>query len=258
MSKRFKTLLLWLGPSAAVVVAMIASTSGACSSVIPRTFDPVAAFEKVETRLVILGDAGAPAAPRDPVLDAARREAERDPENTVVVFLGDNVYPRGLVPGNDPARGEMERRLDAQLEVATASGAHAIFTPGNHDWVAWGPDGWNAIKRQGEYIGEKGAGLAELLPAEGCPGPVVRDIGPRLRLVLLDTQWWLHPYDKPRHPTSSCPADSTGLGWSAASPRPSRGRCSPRRSRSCRSTSAGGTSRRRAGRSRSTSPCSTP
>jgi hypothetical protein len=208
VSKRFKNLLLWLAPSAAVVVVLIASTSGACSGVIPRTFDPVAAFEQVETRLVILGDAGAPAAPKDPVLEAARREAERDPEHTVVVFLGDNLYPRGLVPAQDPARGEMERRMDAQLEAAVGSGAHAIFTPGNHDWDAWGPDGWNAIKRQGEYIREKSDGLAELLPAQGCPGPEVRDIGPRLRLVLLDTQWWLHPYDKPKHPSSPCPADS--------------------------------------------------
>ena len=208
MSKRSKKLLLWLAPSALVVLALIASTSGACSGAIPRTFDPVAVFEKTEARLLILGDAGAPAHPHDPVLEAARREAEKDPENTVVVFLGDNLYPRGLVPKNDPARGEMERRLDAQLAVATESEAHAIFAPGNHDWDAWGPDGWNAVKRQGAYIAEKGKGRAELLPADGCPGPAVRDIGPRLRLVLLDTQWWLHPYDKPKDPDSSCPDDS--------------------------------------------------
>jgi hypothetical protein len=29
-----------------------------------------------------------------------------------------------------------------------------------------------------------------------------------LRLVVLDTQWWLHEGPKPRDPTSSCPADS--------------------------------------------------
>ncbi len=30
----------------------------------------------------------------------------------------------------------------------------------------------------------------------------------RLRLVALDTQWWLHSGPRPEHPTSSCPADS--------------------------------------------------
>ena len=29
-----------------------------------------------------------------------------------------------------------------------------------------------------------------------------------MRLVLLDTQWWLHKFAKPVHPTSTCPADS--------------------------------------------------
>jgi hypothetical protein len=208
VKKRLRKLVLWLAPSAAVVVALVASTSGACSGVIPRALNPVAALHQVETRLIILGDAGAPGGAQDPVLEAARREAERDPERTVVVFLGDNIYPRGLVPSGDPTRAEMERRLDAQIAVSKRTGARAIFVPGNHDWDAWSPGGWDAIRRQGEYIDSRGEGRAELLPAEGCPGPVVRDIGPRLRLILLDTQWWLHPYEKPRHPTSSCATDS--------------------------------------------------
>lgn len=32
-----------------------------------------------------------------------------------------------------------------------------------------------------------------LLPSNGCSGPAAVDIG-RLRLILLDTQWWLHVY----------------------------------------------------------------
>jgi hypothetical protein len=208
MTARMKRrLVLWLAPLSAAILVLIASTHGGCSRV-TRKFLPAAAFDAVETRLILLGDAGAPALPSDAVLAAARKEAARDPERTTLVFLGDNVYPRGLVPESDPLRKEMERRLDAQLEVATGSGAMAYFAPGNHDWDAWGPGGWDAIRRQGDYIEARAPGRAELLPDEGCPGPVVRDIGPRLRLVLLDTQWWLHPHRKPRHPDSSCPTDS--------------------------------------------------
>jgi hypothetical protein len=36
----------------------------------------------------------------------------------------------------------------------------------------------------------------------------VVDVGERLRLVALDTQWWLHAHAKPEHPTSTCAADS--------------------------------------------------
>jgi hypothetical protein len=191
-----------------LVTLAVASTSGGCSWRIARALDPVAAFDRVETRILVLGDAGAPLRPKDPVLEAARKEAARDPERTVALFLGDNVYPSGLVGEAHPQRKEMERRLDAQLAVSLESGARSIFAPGNHDWEAWGPGGWDAIRRQGDYIEEKGQGLAELLPDEGCPGPVVRDVGARIRLVLLDTQWWVHPHAKPRHPSSDCSTDS--------------------------------------------------
>jgi hypothetical protein len=36
----------------------------------------------------------------------------------------------------------------------------------------------------------------------------VVDIGARLRLVLLDTQWWLHSGSKPKDPDSDCPTDA--------------------------------------------------
>ena len=32
-----------------------------------------------------------------------------------------------------------------------------------------------------------------MLPGNGCPGPVALDTG-RLRLISLDTQWWLHDF----------------------------------------------------------------
>jgi hypothetical protein len=34
------------------------------------------------------------------------------------------------------------------------------------------------------------------------------DVSDRLRLVALDTQWWLHAQTRPEHPTSPCDADS--------------------------------------------------
>src|SRR5207245_9557095 len=53
-------------------------------------------------------------------------------------------------------------------------------------------------------------GGAALLPAGGCPGPVVVDVGHVVRLVALDTQWWLQEGPKPAGRTSSCPTRSEG------------------------------------------------
>lgn len=192
----------WRGAAA---VAALLSLSG-CASPAPAA-DSVAPLPAVETRLYLIGDAGAPA-PGDPVLRALGDQIRADPGSAVVVFLGDNIYPAGLPPENSPGRREAERRLDAQIDVVRDAGGRGVFVPGNHDWGAWGAAGWEAVKRQGRRIAGRGGSQIEMLPAEGCPGPVVRDIGSRLRLVVLDTQWWLHAYAKPLHPTSSCAEDS--------------------------------------------------
>jgi hypothetical protein len=82
------------------------------------------------------------------------------------------------------------------------------MVPGNHDWAKNGADGWNAIKRQGAFVDSASGGRVLVQPGGGCPGPSVVDVGLRLRLVLLDTQWWLHRGLKPRDPDSRCAADA--------------------------------------------------
>ena len=168
---------------------------------------PAPEAKDVETRIFLIGDAGVPD-PKDPVLLALQREVSADPAKSVIVFLGDNVYPRGLPHKDSPDRSLAELKLKSQVDVVRATGATAIFVPGNHDWDKQGPLGWDAIKRQGEYIRETAAPGIALLPEGGCPGPVVRDFNTRVRLVILDTQWWLHAGPKPKHPDSSCPTDA--------------------------------------------------
>jgi hypothetical protein len=170
---------------------------------------PVPEAKDVETRIFLIGDAGVPY-PKDPVLLALQREVSADPEKSVIIFLGDNIYPRGLPDKDSPDRSPAEQKLKSQIDAVRSTGATAIFVPGNHDWDKQGPLGWEAIKRQGEYIRETAAPEVTFLPEGGCPGPVVRDFNTQLRLVILDTQWWLHPGSKPKHPDSSCSTDAEG------------------------------------------------
>lgn len=158
--------------------------------------------------VLLIGDAGDPRPGGEPVLRALTREASRAPERTTVVFLGDNLYPRGLPAADDRSRPEAERRLRDQIDSVRLPGLRAVFLPGNHDWDNGGEDGLAAVRRQGQFVRNHGAPGVALLPEGGCPGPEVRDIGLRLRLVLLDSQWFLHPYGKPQEPASGCAADS--------------------------------------------------
>jgi hypothetical protein len=164
--------------------------------------------EDVTVSLYLIGDAGEPDSAGEPVLLALRHDLASRRSRRVVVFLGDNAYPRGLPAPGEPGRRDAERSLAAQVEAATSSGATGYFVPGNHDWDRFGREGWDAIRRQGAFVDSASGGKLLLRPSGGCPGPSVVDIGSRLRLVLLDTQWWLHSGPKPRDPDSTCPTDS--------------------------------------------------
>ena len=162
---------------------------------------------EVASTLLLIGDAGNPAPGGEPVLQALTRMAAAAPERTTVVFLGDNVYPRGMPEPGSRDRPEAERRLRDQIRAVAAAGVPAIFIPGNHDWAKHAATGWAAIRRQEAVIRSDG-GPVVLLPGGGCPGPAVVDVGARVRLVLLDTQWWLHGGPKPEPPDTSCDPDT--------------------------------------------------
>jgi hypothetical protein len=164
---------------------------------------PVRAAEHV----FLIGDAGDPS-PGEPVLTALRSQIEEDPSRTYVVFLGDNIYPRGLPAEGTPQRPEAERRLRAQIDAVRGTGARALFIPGNHDWDRHGAGGWYAVRREADFVEETGGSFAGFEPRSGCPGPSVVDPWPTLRLVALDTQWWLHAGPRPEGAESGCAAAS--------------------------------------------------
>jgi hypothetical protein len=158
---------------------------------------PPAAPEEIETTLFLIGDAGKPKAGGDPVLLALRAQIASVSGRAVAVFLGDNVYDRGLPPADASDRAEMERRLRDQIEAANGA-ERVVFVPGNHDWNRGKEGGWEAIRRQDDFIRERGeGGRIVLLPEGGCPGPRVLDFGSQLTLIALDTHWWLHEKEKP-------------------------------------------------------------
>ena len=192
---------------------LIAGLSLGCASGGYVDGSPAApAVGEIEVTLLLVGDAGWAKAD-DPVLGRVTAHASERPDRTVVVFLGDNVYQDGLAAVGSPDRERGERILKAQLRVGGKSGAGAgagagarlVFVPGNHDWDRSGRDGWEDVLRQGRFLASNGA---ELLPAGGCPGPSVVDVGSQVRIVALDTQWWLHGEAKPQDPTSECGVDS--------------------------------------------------
>lgn len=119
---------------------------------------------------------------------------------SAVVFMGDNVYPSGF-NGNNRIT---VLHLESQLNILKGYKGQAYFLPGNHDWDAQGKKGLKKIRRQSVYVDQflktqtlvKNRNEKGFLPANGLPGPESVMLNKGLRLITIDTQWFLHAYKK--------------------------------------------------------------
>lgn len=159
----------------------------------------------IETVLFMMGDAGEAHRDTDPVMRVMQAEVEkwsgllpRD-SNVVVLFLGDNVYPAGVHDATDPMFPEDSAKLQAQIDVvngpnARAKGTRGIFVAGNHDWgQTKGLDGIVRLKNQDNMLHRRRAEGTPvyMMPTAGLAGPQTVDVGTRLRILLIDSAWWL-------------------------------------------------------------------
>jgi hypothetical protein len=196
-------------PRAACWIAAALAGAAACTSPLaPATPAPapLPSKDSIEIAIFLIGDAGSSAYDGEPVLhELALQSDSLRPVPQFVVFLGDNVYPRGVPPLGHPNRDDAEKKIAAQVLAIRKGSAQGLLIPGNHDWDRQGRDGWNAIRRQDTLVRKFGGTDVRLAPAGGCPGPDVVDIGEHVRLIAMDSEWWLHNDVKPFGPSSPCP-----------------------------------------------------
>ena len=168
----------------------VAAVTGCRLMIAPAELAPT----DIETSLFLIGDAGEPdPRERSGVLDSMSAHAAAASDKSVIVFLGDNVYPDGIPEEGRAEYADARRRLQVQVD-AVPRGVRAIFLPGNHDWAGAGPFGLYSVRLQEQMIASMAGGRdIRMLPGNGCPGPTSLDIG-RLRFISIDTQWWLHAY----------------------------------------------------------------
>ena len=157
-------------------------------------------------QVYLLGDAGAPNLEGDPTLKLFSNFLKDADKQSAAIFLGDNIYERGLPDTTNPNRTFYEKRINAQLETVQDYPGRIVFVPGNHDWDDGNEDGLNAVRRQEKYIEDYLDRGNTFLPDDGFPGPHEiklmdeddhPDLNYDIRLVALDTQWWLHEHEKP-------------------------------------------------------------
>ena len=79
-----------------------------------------------------------------------------------------------------------------------------IVLPGDRDWLSSRTDGWEQAKRVEQLIEGLPIDRLRWTPDKGCPGPRKIELNDHLLLIILNTQWWNHPHDKPGPTDADC------------------------------------------------------
>lgn len=160
-------------------------------------------LERVHS-VYLIGDVGAPFN-KESNLNSLANIIHKDTLSSIV-FLGDNIYQRGMPPEDHEDRAEAEKIIDRQLKIVEDYRGKVFFIPGNHDWENSGEEGLIYLREQEQYIEEKLNKGNTFVPDNGCPGPLRVSVSDEVVLIFLDTQWWLHKHDKPYGRSSECEA----------------------------------------------------
>jgi len=143
----------------------------------------------------LIGDAGnSKLGASSSALQFFKNELSRASKNSTAIFLGDNIYPKGLPKKGHENRVFAEHQLNIQTDAVSGFKGETIFIPGNHDWYA---NGLKGLKRQEKYI-ENILGKNTFLPENGCPIEKIH-INDAIELIIIDSEWYLTNWDK--HPT---------------------------------------------------------
>ena len=193
-----------------LIVQTVQLTIVGCSHTLPYYHPDIPTIERqdaitektLQYRILLIGDAGLPKQD-EPVLKTLHAWTKKAPEKTSVVFLGDNMYPDGMT---ERRMHEAPTRLGPQLDVIKSTDARGLFIPGNHDWTNGKKVGYRALLAQEKYINNALTRAPQFLPQDGLPGPVMLELpeeNPIVRIIVLDTQWWLHQHEKPAASTDT-------------------------------------------------------
>jgi hypothetical protein len=198
-------------PVRAAAAALLFAALAACAAGPPPALpEPERAPEpppaEVERVLFLLGDPGEVTTATSPLLQRLGRDVESwsgalaADSAVAIVVLGDIIYPDGLHAPETEVFARDTAVVMSQVRLVTgpqarARGARVYFVAGNHDW-GQRKDFEGAVRLARlaaflESVRQETGAHVELVPEAGTGGPFVWDWGPHVRLLLLDTAWWL-------------------------------------------------------------------
>lgn len=158
--------------------------------------------QELSHRFYLIGDAGNAEEPlAQETLKLFEETLKNSLQNSTLLFLGDNVYPKGIPDSSNIAKRNLAiEKLNYQLDLAKNFEGKTIFLSGNHDWYS----GFEGLEEQMQLVTEALGDEKSFLPRKSC-GLERLKINSDVILLVIDTQWYLENWDD--YPTINSDCD---------------------------------------------------
>ena len=134
---------------------------------------------------------------REAVLTQLKAELEKSGKNSAIVFLGNNIKLNKERDKKPEKREELEKEQLKPYEFLKKYKGEIAFIPGDEEWLNGRSMGWENVQYVEEVVEKYLDNGNTFKPNIGCPQPGEIELGDDVLVLLLNTYWWMHHYDKP-------------------------------------------------------------
>ena len=127
-------------------------------------------------------------------------------QSTILWVLNGDVFTPAM-KGEDISRWQAQAfsLLDRFPQL------HILINQGDRDWDDSGEDGWKKVQSLDKLLKQTKHDRFYTFIEHGCPGPWPLDLPPLLKVVVINSQWWNHPHEKPVPSMNTCQIADTGI-----------------------------------------------
>jgi hypothetical protein len=124
----------------------------------------------------------------------------------VLWVLNGDIFPTGT---NEDQISQWQSKANSLLDQFPQ--LQILISQGDRDWDDSGKSGWNKIQLLEKVLLRGKHDRFHLFIERGCPGPWTFSVSPLLEVVVINSQWWNHPFEKPIPSTNTCEVADTDI-----------------------------------------------
>ncbi|MEO6287792.1 MAG: BamA/TamA family outer membrane protein [Dyadobacter sp.] len=94
-------------------------------------------------------------------------------------------------------------KLKAHSVLDRSPQLQMLLNQGDRDWQDSGHDGWKKVQALDKALKQNKHNRFHIFIEHGCPGPWTFSL-PTLEVVIINSQWWNHPHEKPIPSSDVC------------------------------------------------------